>query len=130
MIALRGKRPGGGLLGEARRAARRSGTAGSLAGVRASLAGFEHAHALVARRVSAGDYTGAVNSYIRGELPQAKRLDDALDGETRAAQQRFMANATSANHAVRGLRFGIPLLALAIAALAVLGLSHRIREYR
>ena len=30
----------------------------------------------------------------------------------------------------RGMWFGIPLLALAIGALAVLGLSYRIREYR
>lgn len=130
MIALRGRRPGGGLLGEAQRAARRSGTAGSLAGVRAALAGFEAAHTRLSARVIAGDYLGAVDSYLHGELQQAKRLDDALDSETRAAQQRFATNADSANGSVRGLQFGIPLLALAIGALSVLGLSYRIREYR
>ena len=130
MIALRGKRAGGGLLGEAQRVAERSGTAGSLAAVRVSLARFERAHARVAAREGIGDYTGAVRSYIRGELRVARSLDAALESETRAAQQRFATNADSASSSVRGLRFGIPLLALAVAALAVLGLSHRVREYR
>ncbi|MEA2142099.1 MAG: hypothetical protein QOI64_529 [Solirubrobacteraceae bacterium] len=130
MTALRGERPGGGLLGEAQRVARRSGTAASMAGVHASLSGFEHAHARVAARIGRGDYTGAVRTYIDDELQQARRLDAALESETRAAQQRFSTNAERASSAVRGMSFGIPLLALAIGALAVLGLSHRIREYR
>src|SRR4051812_13035317 len=130
MIALRGKRAGGGLLGEAQRVAERSATAGSLAAVRASLARFERAHAGVAARESRGDYTGAVRTYIRGELRVARSLDAALESGTRAAQRRFATNADRASSSVRGLHFGIPLLALAIAALAVLGLSQRVREYR
>jgi hypothetical protein len=130
MIALRGKGADDGLLGEAERVARRSGRAGSMEGVRASLAGFERAHAHVAARERLGDYTGAVRTYIDDELRQARRLDAALESGTRAGQQRFAANADSANSSVRGLEFGIPLLTLAIAALAFLGLSYRIREYR
>jgi hypothetical protein len=130
MIALRGARTGGGLLGDAQRAAERSGTPGALAGVRASLARFERAHARIAARETAGGYTRAVDTYIHSELPEARRLDATLERETRAAQQRFAANADSANDSVRGLRLGIPLLALAIAGLSVLGLSYRIKEYR
>jgi hypothetical protein len=130
MIALRGERTGGGLLGEAQDVARRSGVAGSMTGVRAWLAGFERAHARVAARVARGDYTGAVSTYIDDELKQARRLNAALESGTRAAQERFATNADSASASVRGMWLGIPLLALAIGALAVLGLSYRIREYR
>jgi hypothetical protein len=63
-------------------------------------------------------------------VPEARRLDASLERETRAAQARFATNADRANASVRGLQVGIPLLALAIAALAVLGLSYRIKEYR
>jgi hypothetical protein len=130
MTALRGERTGGGLLGEAQRAAERSGTSGSLADVRAWLGRFERAHTRVAALESAGNYTRAARSYIDSEAPQARQLDASLERETRAAQQRFASNADSANSSVRGLQLGIPLLALAIAALAVLGLSHRLKEYR
>ena len=37
---------------------------------------------------------------------------------------------TEPSSSLQGMWFGIPLLALAIGALAVLGLSYRIREYR
>src|SRR5262249_1782418 len=121
---------GGGLLGEAQRAAERSGTAGSLAGLRTSLAAFERAHARVAAGVAAGNYTGAVHTYIGSELPQARRLGTAPEREAQAAQRRFAVNARRANASARGLPLGIPLLALAIAGLAVLGLSYRIKEYR
>jgi hypothetical protein len=130
LIALRGKREGGGLLGDAQRVARRSGTAGSMAGVYSSLTGFERAHARVAAREDRGDYKGAVATYIDDELRQARQLDAALESGTRAAQSRFATNAASANASVRGMWFGIPLLALAIGTLAVLGLSYRIKEYR
>lgn len=130
MIALRGARPGGGLLGDALRVAGRSDSADSLAAVRTSLARFERAHGRVAARESRGDYTAAVDAYNQGEVPEARQLDAALKRATRAAQQRFATSAADANASVRGLGFGIPLLALAIAALAVLGLSYRIREYR
>src|SRR4051794_3466856 len=130
MIALRGKRADDGLLGEAERVAQRSERAGSMNGVRASLAAFERAHARVAARERLGDYTGAVRTYIDDELRQARRLDAALESGTLAGQHRFATNADKANSSVRGVEFGIPLLTLAIAALAFLGLSYRIREYR
>jgi hypothetical protein len=130
MTTLRGKQLGRGLLGEAQRAAERAGTPGALTGVRASLAGFARAHAQVAARVAAGQYTGAVGTYIRSELPQARRLNGSLERGALGAQARFATNADSANAAVGGLQLGIPLLTLAIAVLAVLGLSYRLKEYR
>jgi hypothetical protein len=130
MTALRGERPDGGLLGQAQVVARRSGVTGSMAGVRAWLASFERAHARVAAHVGRGDYTGAVHTYVHNELKQARRLNAALAGGTQAAQEQFAANAASASASVRGMWFGIPLLALAIGALSVLGLSYRIKEYR
>ena len=130
MLALRGKGAGGGLLGEAERAARRSDTAGSVSAVRASLARFERAHTLVASRETRSHYTSAVRKYLESELVEARRSDAALERETRAAQARFATNAGDANAAVRGMWIAIPLGALAIAALAVLGISYRVREYR
>jgi hypothetical protein len=130
MTALRGDDVRGGLLGDAQRVARRSGTIGSMSGVHAAVAGFERAHGRMAAHVGEGDYQGAVRTYIHDEVRQARRLDVALESGTRAAQRRFTTNADDAEAAVRGMWIGIPLLALAIGALAVLGLSYRIREYR
>jgi hypothetical protein len=130
LIALRGEPAGGGLLGEAQRVTHRAGMAGSMAGVGASLVGFERAHSRVATHVGRGDYKGAVHTYINDELRQARRLDASLQSGARAAQARFATNTDRANASLQGMWFGIPLLALAIATLSVLGLAYRIREYR
>jgi hypothetical protein len=127
---LRGRGPQGGLLGEAERAAARSGSQAGVIAARTALARLQDVHLDVAALEGGGQYAAAVRTYIRRELPQAERLDAGLEAQTRAAQQRFASNADDATSAVRGMPIAIPLLAVGIAALALQGLAARIREYR
>jgi hypothetical protein len=130
IAALRGTGPGGGLLGEAERAAARSGSAAGVLRLRAALTRLEDVHRDVASRERSGDFAGAVRTYIARELPQAERVDAGLEAQTRAAQRRFASNADDATGSVTGLKVAIPLLAVVIAGLALQGLAARIREYR
>jgi hypothetical protein len=128
--ALEGRGPGGGLLGDAERAAARSGSRRDVLAVRSALQRLERFHRVVVRRERAGAYKAAVGTYINRELPQAEQLNTILTTQTNAAQRRFATHADDANGAVKELRFAIPLLAIVIAALAVQGLAARIKEYR
>ena len=130
IVALRGRTAGGGLLGEAERAAGRSGAGGGVAGVRAALSRLESVHRIVARRELRGSYAAAVRTYKNREVPQAERLDHGLEDQTRVAQQRFTSSAGDATGAVNGMRIAIPLLVVLVAALALQGLALRLREYR
>jgi hypothetical protein len=130
VAALRGRTPGGGLLGEAERAAARSGSLAHVAAARRALAGVERAHRVVARREDSGAYTRAVNAYKQREVPRAQRLDTLLEAQRAAAQRRFSGHAGDATSAVQGLWLAVPLVAIAIAVLALQGLAMRIREYR
>lgn len=128
--ALRGSGAGGGVLGEAERAARRSGTAAAVADVRAALQPFEAAHRRVAALEQRGDYRRAVDAYIHSEVPQAEALDAKLEAQTRAAQQRFAGNADDATSAIDVAPVALALFALAIAGFAIHGLAVRLKEYR
>jgi hypothetical protein len=130
MVALRGRGPGGGVLGEAERAARRSQSAGAVAGVRAALTRLEDVHRRVAARERRGDYAGAVRVYVADELPQAERLDAGLESQTRAAQRRFAAEAEDATEWLDGTPELLAVFAVLVAALAVRGIAIRVREYR
>ena len=130
MVALRGHSPGGGVLGEAERAARRSQTARAVAGARTALGRLEDVHRRVAMRERRGDYAAAVRVYVADELPQAERLDAALEAQTRAAQQRFDADAHDATASLDWTPEVLAGLALLIAALAVRGIAVRLKEYR
>ena len=131
MVALRGRRR---RRRPPRRCAARGITLGDgrLDGRRARLARRLRArpHARRGARRPSATTRRAVRTYIHDELRQARRLNAALAGGTQAAQERFATNADRASSSLQGMWFGIPLLALAIGALAVLGLSYRIREYR
>lgn len=128
--ALRGTTSGGGVLGEAERSAARSGSAAGVVALRRALAQLEAVHRVVAARERRGDYAGAVRTYIAREVPQAERVDRGLEAQTAAAQRRFAANADDATGAVSALWIAVPLLAVAIAVLALQGLAARLREYR
>jgi hypothetical protein len=130
MVALRGRGPGGGVLGEAARVARRSHSVAGVAAARAALARLEDVHRRVAVRERRGDYASARRVYVNDELPQAARLDTRLEAQTRAAQERFAADASDATGALDGAPEALVGFALLIAALAVRGIAVRLREYR
>jgi hypothetical protein len=118
------------LLTQAERVAARSGTQDGVFLVEDGVRRVAGLHAGVAARERRGAYTNAVRAYVGRELPQAERLDAALEAQTAAAQRRFAHHAGDATNAVKGLRWAIPVLAIAIALLALQGLAPRIREYR
>lgn len=127
MVALRGERGHGGLLAQT---AGLGHSAAQVRTLRSMLARFEVAHRRVAEIERAGNFNSAGGTYIASEVPRADDLNRTLESDTAAAQRRFVSRADAATSSVVGMTFGIPLLVLAVAALAVLGLAPRIGEYR
>jgi hypothetical protein len=62
--------------------------------------------------------------------PPAARLSSDLAAQANAAQARFQSQAADATSALSGLEIAIPVLAVAAAILALVGLRQRAREYR
>jgi hypothetical protein len=60
----------------------------------------------------------------------AARLSSDLAAQANAAQARFQSRAADATSALSGLEIAIPVLAVAAAILALVGLRQRAREYR
>ena len=60
----------------------------------------------------------------------AARLSFDLAAQANAAQARFQSQAADATSALSGLEIAIPVLAVAAAILALVGLRQRAREYR
>jgi hypothetical protein len=60
----------------------------------------------------------------------AARLSSDLAAQANAAQARFQSQAADATSALSGLEIAIPVLAVAAAILALVGLRQRAREYR
>jgi hypothetical protein len=90
-------------------------------------------HARVARLESAGRFGDAVQIAVgpgAREAALAGRLDRDLSLAIGAAQERFERAAGDARSALGGLAVGIPLVLVACAALALLGLQQRVNEYR
>jgi len=121
---------GHGLLVSAQPIERRSESADQVRSVGRGLAAFGAAHREVAASENVGKYTRAVKTYKADEAPRADALNRTLSAQTAAAQRRFAADAHAATSATTGMKFGVPLLALALAVLAAIGLAARIREYR
>jgi hypothetical protein len=87
----------------------------------------------IARRENGGDFAGAVALAVGPRAraaPLADRLTGELSSEIVAAQNRFEHSAAQARSALGGFGISIPLMVLAAAALALLGLRERINEYR
>jgi hypothetical protein len=101
--------PPSGLIAEAEAVSARIGLAGSGGGLSREFAAFMRAPATAAA---------------------AERVDATLDGHLTAAQARFATDAADAHSALSGLAVAIPVLTLAAAALALLGVRQRLEEYR
>jgi hypothetical protein len=125
--------PPGGLLGEASRVAARSGTTAAVDDLAASWRGLRAEHARVARLESDGRFGEAVRLAVGTDSHEAAlgdRLNRDFGAVIGAAQQRFERAAGDARSALGGLALGIPLVLVACAALALVGLQQRVKEYR
>jgi hypothetical protein len=81
-----------------------------------------------ARGVLSADYGAFIRS--PSSASGADRLNASLDGSITAAQGHFAAEAGDATTSLSGLAIAIPVLTLAAAALALLGVRQRLKEYR
>jgi hypothetical protein len=81
---------------------------------------------------SGGRLSREFAAFVRAPVSAAAadRLDATLDGQAAAAQARFASDAADAGAALSGLALAIPVLALAAAGLALLGVRQRLEEYR
>ena len=90
-----------------------------------------------AARVSQTQKSGQIRQAIQLAVADAAspssaaaRLNSDLEAQTNAAQTRFESQASDATSALGGLEIAIPVLALAAALLALVGLRQRAGEYR
>jgi hypothetical protein len=132
VVARALERPGG-LFADGARLARRSGSTGQVDAVSAGWRRYRAAHRQVATLQADGRFGAAI---LRAVGPRAKepalvdRVNRGFNTAIAAAQARFERAAGDATSALRGLGLGIPLLIVATAALAIIGLQRRIDEYR
>jgi hypothetical protein len=105
-----------------------------LAEAQRALADYQVAHDQIRRTDTGGDLIGAVaEASAPGptHLPAASsQLDRALAGDIAYSQQSFDRSMTGAAADVGILRWGVLLLSLLAAALAVFGVRERLAEYR
>jgi hypothetical protein len=123
----------GGLLGEAATMAQRTGSRAGIVGLCSNLARYLGVHRQVAARENDGNYKAAANLAVgltASEAPLYDALNSGLGQQIVASRQRFEGAADDATSALGGLWLAIPLLAVAVAVLALLGLRQRINEYR
>jgi hypothetical protein len=123
----------GGLLAESRSLAERTATLASADELQRALAAYQAQHARIDALVRAGGILPAikiaVGSARRASAP-SDRLTADLDRGIAGAQARFASASGDATSSLSGLQVAIPVLSIVIAALALLGLRQRIREYR
>lgn len=119
-----------GLLGEAQAAAAPGERSRQIARARGQLAELLQAHAVVRRLVDTTEYQDAVTVALIDEASAAARLGATLDGEIAAAATSLDDHTDHARALLRWLPPALMIAALGAAALAVVGLNERLREYR
>jgi hypothetical protein len=134
VMAALGQGTGGtGLLAEVAAQARRTGTSSAARDLAGDLAVYRARHAMIAALATGPRFLDAVDLAVRsaaaGASP-ADRVSANLGSQIQAAQRRFAGSAGDATAALAGLAPAIPVLVVFAAALALVGLSQRIREYR
>ena len=125
--------PPGGLLGEARSLARRSGSTAAIDQLDATFAQYLALHGRIATLEQGGLFDGADRLAVGPTAPEATLFDSLNNGlgtQIDTAQRRFSRSATDATSALDGLWLAIPLLVSAAAVLVLFGLQQRIGEYR
>ncbi len=91
---------------------------------------YEALHQQIVDADRAGDRAGAVELARVDAEASFDRFDQATAAALAANDERFAAEMTSAEQAMRWLRFGSLLAGVAIAGLAAYGIQLRIDEYR
>jgi uncharacterized protein with PQ loop repeat len=123
----------GGLLGEAARIARRSGSSAAIDELSTSFARYLAVHRQVAALEVNGRFNDAVNlavGFTATELSISDALNSGLEQQIATAQRRFDRAGNDATSALGGLWLAIPLVTLLFAFLALDGLRQRSNEYR
>jgi hypothetical protein len=125
--------PRGGMIGEVAPLAARAGRRQDAQRLAQEFADYR----TQAARVSQAEKTGQIPEAIQlavadaaSPASAAARLSSDLATQTNAAQARFESQASDATSALSGLEIAIPLLAVAAALLALVGLRQRASEYR
>jgi hypothetical protein len=125
--------PPGGLFGEARRLAAKTGSTAQIDDLVAAWRSFRAEHAKVAKLESAGQFGEAVDVAVgpgSREAVLGDQLNQRFFAQIAAAQRRFDTHANDARAAMNGLAFGIPVLLVVCVAFALFGIQKRIDEYR
>ena len=119
-----------GLLRTAARLAERTGSAEAVDQIAQRYADYLAVHAGVRKLHDADKYLSAVELAVQDEAGAASLLDEALQSEIDAARQRLDSNAADAHERLSGLAAMVASSAVLAAALALVGLQRRSREYR
>jgi hypothetical protein len=119
-----------GLLATAERLARARGTTNGIDVISSHFDDYLAAHEQVRQLNGAGSYYEAVDAAVTDEARAAAKLDRALATEISAARGRLEAYAREARSGLQVIAVAIVLLTAIAAILAIVGLQHRLREYR
>ncbi len=119
-----------GLISESQALMRQSVSLAAAARLGTEFAAYRSQTAQVAQQARRLTHTAA-RAAVSPELTSGfDRLSASLAVQTSVAQRRFVHNAAAATAALSGLAIAIPVVALLFAGLAVVGLRHRLQEYR
>jgi hypothetical protein len=126
MRVLAPGRGANGLLGEVSELDRRSAT--SAAALVGDFAAYRALTDRIARLEAAGNTSAAIDAADGSSA--SDHVTAILDAQTAAAQRRFTRAAADATSSLSGLSLTLPLVIVIAAALGLLGLGQRLREYR
>jgi hypothetical protein len=123
--------PPGGLIGEVQSLAGRTASAGAATRLATDFSAYRTRAAQIRRLQDSGQIGAAIAVATAPSSAEiADRLDANLTEQIASAQGRFDAAASDATSSLSGLSIAIPVLTALIAALALVGLRQRLREYR
>ena len=125
-----GSQPGPGALTDALHAPGASAVAPQISAAVSAIESYVATNADIRRAVASGKFPDAVTLVEGRSAASFGRFDAATSSALSVTQQRFVAGVTAADHRLRDLGVVVTVAALIAAALAVVGLQLRAREYR
>jgi hypothetical protein len=120
----------GGLLGDARAIARRTGDQDNIRRLSAQFAAFRDEHDLVRDLDADADYESAVQRLLTTEAAASRALQTGLTRQITQARQRLDTAAGHARGGFDALAIAIPLLIVLAGVLVLIGVERRIAEYQ
>jgi hypothetical protein len=130
MKRLGGDHGTGGLLGDARAVAARSGSQARVDAIEKQVADLQALHKQIRSQDDNGDYETAVTSATGAEADVVTKINSSIDAQIAAARDRLDSRAADARGGFGVLAVAIPLLVLLAGGLVLFGLQRRISEYR